>query len=374
VTTSTSHQHRPARRAAFTLIELLVVIGIIVVLIGILVPVVSRVRTAAQAASVRAQLSSLQSAIESYHQEFKAFPGPLDNNQIHTDGSSFTIPSGMFLLGTAAFPEVDKISMAENLVLGLLGGLRPGETVGTFVFDPNLVGKGPNSLNRANPKKYPAFIEAKDLSWSDNQPSDTTQGPGDATGFYADDAWTDRATGTKMDSPIPEIVDRFPNPMPILYLRARVGVNIPATAVDPDNNPIITDGTGTRPGPYDISQIAGYTFSEGDNIGSPANAPTGKSIGGGKSVKLKDYTPAATGDVPFHGLRRVTVGANPATMVPGAEYQYPYNAYPYFLNRSASGAGGPQPKQKDGYILISAGADRVYGTADDIASFGNVTD
>jgi hypothetical protein len=30
------------------------------------------------------------------------------------------------------------------------------------------------------------------------------------------------------------------------------------------------------------------------------------------------------------------------------------------------------PRAKDGYILISAGADGMYGTLDDITSFGDV--
>ncbi len=31
------------------------------------------------------------------------------------------------------------------------------------------------------------------------------------------------------------------------------------------------------------------------------------------------------------------------------------------------------PRQKDGYILISAGPDRVYGTTDDLTNFGPVS-
>ena len=54
-------------------------------------------------------------------------------------------------------------------------------------------------------------------------------------------------------------------------------------------------------------------------------------------------------------------------------YQYPYDAYAYFKN-PASPELEPQPRQKDGYILIGAGSDRVYGTADDITSFGAVAE
>ena len=39
---------------------------------------------------------------------------------------------------------------------------------------------------------------------------------------------------------------------------------------------------------------------------------------------------------------------------------------------TATAPGLLQPRQKDSYILISPGADRVYGTADDITNFGDV--
>jgi hypothetical protein len=46
----------------------------------------------------------------------------------------------------------------------------------------------------------------------------------------------------------------------------------------------------------------------------------------------------------------------------------PADAYPYFTNPAIPNS----PRQKDGYLLISAGKDRVYGTADDILSSGTV--
>ena len=49
-------------------------------------------------------------------------------------------------------------------------------------------------------------------------------------------------------------------------------------------------------------------------------------------------------------------------------YQYPYDAFAYFTNPAVANS----PRSKDGYILISAGPDRIYGTNDDICSFGAV--
>jgi hypothetical protein len=177
------------------------------------------------------------------------------------------------------------------------------------------------------------------------------------TGRYRDeDAFAD-------DTIIPEFVDRFADGMPILYLRARVGANSGGNSAA--DNPIITDlSTTNRTGQYDLSQIIAYTgaYSEAGNVctldsGSPP-AGAALSIGVGKKISKTDYTTAPTKGF-YHGLRTVTVPA-PATP------PYPFDAYWYFTSSSGS------VRQKDGYILISAGADRVYGTQDDICSFGNV--
>ena len=63
-------------------------------------------------------------------------------------------------------------------------------------------------------------------------------------------------------------------------------------------------------------------------------------------------------------------------------YAYPYDAYDYFVDPSTydrtqatlsdAGYAGKKTRKKDSYVLVSAGRDRVYGTADDITNFGNV--
>ena len=78
----TMSKNRPRRAftPAFTLVELLVTIGIIVILIGLLLPVLSHVKKAAYGASTAAQISAISSAIEHYHDDFNAYPGPLPLN------------------------------------------------------------------------------------------------------------------------------------------------------------------------------------------------------------------------------------------------------------------------------------------------------
>jgi prepilin-type N-terminal cleavage/methylation domain-containing protein len=79
---------RFARPGGFTLVELLVVIAIIGILIGILIPVVSSVRQAAYEASTKQLITTLSSAIEMYQREFRAYPGPIPNEQIRQGGNA----------------------------------------------------------------------------------------------------------------------------------------------------------------------------------------------------------------------------------------------------------------------------------------------
>jgi type II secretory pathway pseudopilin PulG len=377
------------RRTAFTLVELLVVIGIIVLLVGILIPTVARVRQSAQAADTSSGLQALSSACDRYFQDFRAYPGPFSNQQIRAQdfnniatfvnngspsgpfqtmtypgpGTSGTVPAGY--AGGFFTSEFQEVTGAENLVLGLLGGLSV-QSVNTaggppykLVYDPSAIGQGPNSLNPSTPKKYAPYLDATNLSWR-------TEG-GLKTGRFRDDA------GLANDTSIPEFVDRFADPLPILYLRARTGGagdrNQPFNA---ENNNIINtmdsgitgaSTGGARVGQYDLAAISGYT-----------NSP----IGVGKRVRSSDYVGGAT--FPNHGLRSVNLNATLDASVSGATYVYPYDAYPFFRNSSigepnnttAAARRQDVAREKDRYILISAGIDRVFGTKDDLCSFGAI--
>lgn len=289
-----------ARRRAFTLTELMISIAIIAILIAILVPAVSKVRTRAQAAATAAQIAALQSAIEAYNQTFRAYPGPLSNDDI--------------IRGVSIQNVNGTITMSENLVLGLLGGLRG--TGNVFFFDDARNAVGPMSLNPNSPKRYPAFY-----SQSAGQLYTANTNFKDASGMSA------------KDSNIPEFLDRFTaDPLPLLYLRARVGA--------PD---VISDGEQPQK-QYDVRQYRGYV---GDSASSPL-VLGGKMQGSGSTGLYNRGAPNA----PF----------NP---------KGPNNAYPYFRNPSLSAGGTPTPYGKDAFILISAGPDRIYGTSDDITTFGN---
>jgi len=286
------------RRAnrAFTLVELLIVCGIIAILAGIMIPVVSKVRASAYRADTANQISVLQGAINQYYQNFQAYPGPYSDQDIYN--------------GTAIKGE--KVTMAENLVLGLLGGAqvqRKGTKISS-IYNPDLVGTGPRSLDPVNPKAYEPFLSKFD-GWLSNR-----------TSPYVD------STGRSpcSDSNVPEFIDRYPSePMPILYLRARRGAS-----------GIISDTSG-KVFQYNLLQILPYTSA----------TINGKQQGLNQLGSLSDLLSSR-------------------------------NALPYFKdptatqNQSINDQSQGVPRCKDGYILISAGPDRIYGTADDITSFGNL--
>lgn len=355
------------QRSAFTLVELLVVIGIIVLLIGILIPVVGRVRLSAQEADSRQQIAGLSAAIERYYNDFKAYPGVFDNRLVRNDladASDFGGPGGTFIVDAPNNSNYDetvgalytKLTGSENLTLALLGGLRlgTGSAPGALqlIYDPADVGKGPISLNTASPKRFAPYTDAKDLSWR------TVNGR--ETGLYSD------GTVDADDTLIPEFVDRFSaGGLPILYLRARPGAPGIVDEEPGPNSPNVSRQ-------YNIRHILGYTRNQSGSASDPRYIGVGRSVPTGSNLTGIDRR------VPPHGLRELTTGTIYGFNEPNVANnpKPPYALDVYLANPNANGntftrATGV-PRQKDGYILISAGRDRVYGTNDDITNFGAV--
>jgi prepilin-type N-terminal cleavage/methylation domain-containing protein len=377
------NDRRRRQSFGFTLVELMAVVAIIAVLIAILVPVVSKVRTAARKSTTEAFLQQLSRTIEEYYGDHRAYPGPLSNVEVYNDAPRF--PSDPDFGGRFRVENItpanewetmtpqnmrQRITMSENLVLALLGGLKVDLSgPATVVYDPRLVGGGANSLNTTGPtKRHKIYGDPANLSWR--------TGPNGKTGHFVDEA------GEADDTIIPEFVDTFSDPLPILYLRARIGAQpVPETPSPPteENNGIVTLDTDAdnQRGQYDLHQILAYTgmyTGTWPNLNRAAPNSDGKSIGVGKkkptyyedSANPKNPQPKN----PYHGLMEVHPDAKPTR---GTGYYYPYEAYLYFRNPKLSTPSAPQPHQKDTYILISAGVDRVYGTDDDITNFGGVS-
>jgi len=334
------------RRSGFTLIELLVVIGIIVILIAILLPVVSSVRKSANVAATKSQMSAIASACQAYYGDYHAYPGPFSENQIDANGPWTLGTNGPPLMG----PATTNITSTENLVLGLSGALNVNFNTSpvTFNYTASLIGSGPQVLN--------TLISAQKQTTAYYTPTPAELAPSDGAGGYL-------AYGSA-DSVIPEYYDHIPGNIvgvpginssmqfgPILYMRARVGAT--GLVNEPNENGNFSP-TGTAliyaaPGTpaigfqYNFNQLAPYGFTQVPNLSPPANP----------------------GDANDFVAPVNNPSANPPTYNPPQGTTVVYDSYTvYFANPSLGG----QPKSKDGFILISAGPDRQFGTKDDIIS------
>lgn len=373
--------------SAFTLTELLVVIGIIAILVGLLFPIIGRVRRAAYVADTQNEISQLANACNQYYSTFNAYPGPLSNDQIESScvntGGTPT-PYLRFWYNTTTNPPTFSnlpskyyITGSENLVLGLMGGLRleagtPSTINGqaltyTAAFAPTEVGLGPLSLNPLSPARTPSFFPSGSnyLMWTETNANgavgQTTQyNPAGTLSQFADQAGTMAG-----DSPIPEFVDRFPTPgpMPILYLRARTGAQGTLSFVNGSTYGQTAPSDPTTNLPYaefqyDLGDIYAYT---GTSIG----LPTGNSHNLNAVGTAQNYPPTSW----------------PPPAVAKAGVTNASDGYDFFVNSSITPTNtsakyinySSRPRAVDQFILISAGPDGIYGTADNITSFGNVS-
>jgi len=378
-----------SRPAGFTLIELLVVIGIMSILLALLVTVIPRVRMAVYGAQTSAQLSSLSSAIQQYYNDYKAYPGPLSNNQL---GSAFA-PTGSLQgiayvqyngqpydllafpnnnMGTIiSTPQLGHVSGTQNLTLGLLGGLefQTSPTV-QFVYNPNDIfpdGKTPApvgapSLNPNNPRRQRAYIQVKrgDIS----SPSMAASNSAD---FFHNrgtngDSFADAAGRSPTDAPIPVFLDKYPDPMPILYIRTNLGGQAIVGVRNNDGygNQLVdsyaqSSGQTINEVPqYDLCQILDYTKS---TIGVIANSS--KNYHGLQGLGNANLTDTIVSGYNNAGQNAVAYLRDPNYRV---DPNNPANSYDPSATNTHSGVA----REKNGFILITAGPDRLYGTTDDI--------
>ncbi|HYE21143.1 MAG TPA: type II secretion system protein [Tepidisphaeraceae bacterium] len=175
-----------------------------------------------------------------------------------------------------------------------------------LVYNKDYVGTGPQTFNKLNPSKKTAYIQKGGSELPDDLGAPMTGQRPDWSAYT--------------DSSAPEFIDQYAEPRPILYFKANAGAGAGETNV-------IYESAGTHKANfhYDLKGA-------------------------------KAYLKAANADPKQDDQFRL--GASAPEVI-------------NFFSIGSAGAGGVRTARGAGsYMLVSAGADRLYGTSDDIVYTG----
>ena len=298
-----------------TLVELITVVAIIAILIGLLVPAVNVARRFAKETQQRAQLTAVDVALMAFRNDFGDYP-----------------PSN-YSCGPGVTPDLYRPAYcgAQKLAEALVGRDMRGFHPGAYPYLATTDG----GKNRANDVYYP-----------DSPTSDNLQARKE---FYLDTSMAKAfRVGATLDRPgLYSFVDNLaPESFVLCDVYARKVV-------------LVRDGTTTRevklgsPILYyraDTTQKSSQDiYNYDDNYGF---------------IRTKEYN-----DHQDSGLKPGNWGDGVAESV-GRSSFYSYIRDPRVaLPTGVTNPGLGLPYRPDSYILVSAGADGVYGNSDDVCNF-----
>lgn len=327
-----THLSHNEKRSAFTLIELMVVVAIIGLLVGILLPTFKGVTTRAKAVATQARFAALDQGLESFRGE-RSLGGLLPPSQ--TDWPNFP---GRMIDPLSNEGQVLAIAGANLLVYGLVGADRLGT---------------------------PGFPDLGDSAgWYDDQHANTG-------GAYELDPQTREPIVPRFPSSGGSYVDDATK----ASIRNLIQLNDEGVALTPIDallrgvsvQPFFTDAWG-RPILYYRANRAGrYMVTEpGENIGvydQRDNAVlTGSTVPPFDGLPPIDFGPGLRSEIGASGFPDVNPN-NANILDPSFD-----GTFERFIYDSSVTARN-RPINPEKYLLISAGADAIYGTSDDVVNW-----
>ncbi|MBP7937658.1 MAG: prepilin-type N-terminal cleavage/methylation domain-containing protein [Phycisphaerae bacterium] len=294
-----------ARRSGFTLIELLTVVGIIALLIGILMPSLSRARDQAKRTKVAKQLDSIGTNLEMFQNDFGQYP----------DSSLGADP----LLSTGLFPDGRNLSGAHWLARAMVGY----DTKGVDAKGLTLARSGTCTTANFKDRKGP-YVEAETY----RRDNDTEKFQ---VGSDSDFVPTQRMVLFE---------DSYKSP--VLYYRAKTQAEYPFTAGD--------TWTGV------------YSLKDNQEI-------TGSTTAGLKGWNFTGQATIISGKNVLHRLGIFGATRSGTVMTLTSETSEPQSfARTLYSESSMKVANVLKPVRPDSFVLITAGKDGVFGTADDVSN------
>jgi type II secretory pathway pseudopilin PulG len=305
----------------FTIVELLTVMAVIAMLMGILVPALNLVRKLAKNTNQKAQFHGIEVGLETYISD-----GGNGDQRAYPESS----PSGA---GAAGAMTVGAQKLAEALIGRDMLGLDPN-TSWDAKFDETLKDRYASTKTPKNSSaaQVTASLDRREGPYLNIEKTDA---------FQVGQIFTDIGTGyvySGLTSPAPVLTDTFRAKRIILG-----GKTVMA------GTPIL----------YYKADTNSKKFPDTNSVTSITPADANNAIYNSRDNEELIYL----GTIKTYTVRHLFDQVGTPALIPNGRWKF----YDTITNKQI--VSQPRPFNSTSYILMSAGADGIYGTKDDIYNF-----